>query len=257
MSPISRAHVPGYVLDWLIEWSIDWLSDRSIDRLIDWVSEWVIDWLIDWLIDWVSEWSIDWLIGWLIVCFADNIHFFTSAWILSDSFCFVFYNLRFDDVFHSGRENSYSGFLFWPPFLLEAIRAVFCPACFSHFLSSRVLRSTNHFSSFSNRLFRAIAFLLSSHWLPFVPRTSSRPSPAAMFCFAPRFPLSSDWLPYVHALVPGLLQRLCFVLRRDFLCRPTDCLLFRALVPGLLQRLCFVLRRGFLCLPTDFLTFTH
>ena len=32
---------------------------------------------------------------------------------------------------------------------------------------------------------------LSSDWFHFVPRTSSRPSPAALFCFAPRFPLAS------------------------------------------------------------------
>ena len=37
------------------------------------------------------------------------------------------------------------------------------------------------------------------------------------------------------------------------LCLPTDFLLFHALVPGLLQGLCFVLRRGFLCIPIDFL----
>ena len=62
---------------------------------------------------------------------------------------------------------------------------------------------------------------LCSDWLPFVPRTNSRPSPATLFCFAPRFP--------------------------SF---PIDFLLFRALVPGLLQRPCFVSCHGFLCFRT-------
>ena len=54
-----------------------------------------------------------------------------------------------------------------------------------------------------------------------------------------------------RALVPGLLQRFCFVLRSGFLCLPTNFHLFRALVPGLLQSpspdwFCFARRFPFL-----------
>ena len=104
--------------------------------------------------------------------------------------------------------------------------------------------------------------LVYSNWLPFALSLMMMfralvPGFLQRFCFVLRrgflyFP--TDFLLF-RALVPGLLQRFCFVLRRGFLYFPTDFLLFRALVPGLLQRFCFVLRRGFLYFPTDFLLF--
>ena len=76
------------------------------------------------------------------------------------------------------------------------------------------------------------------------------------FNLPPRFHcLPTDFLLF-RALVPGLLQRICFVsFCRGFVFLPTDFLLFRALVPGLILRICFVLRRHFLCLPIDSLLF--
>ena len=61
-------------------------------------------------------------------------------------------------------------------------------------------------------------------------RTRYFPTHSGLICFALRFPLSSVWHLFSHALVPGLLQRLCFVVRRGLPCVPTDFLLFRALV---------------------------
>ena len=68
----------------------------------------------------------------------------------------------------------------------------------------------------------------------FVPRTWSRPSPLAMFCFAPQFPLSSDWLPFVPRTSSRPSPGTLFCFEPEFLLSSTDFLLFRALVPGLL-----------------------
>ena len=129
-------------------------------------------------------------------------------------------------------------------------------------------------------------FLLSFNWVSFVSRTSSRPSPASLFWFAPRLPLPSDWLPFVRiassspspvgcvfvcaavslfsallfwfrALVPGLLQRVCFGLRHGFLCLPADFLLFESLVPGLLQSAVFLCAPRCLCFLRDFFGSAH
>ena len=53
------------------------------------------------------------------------------------------------------------------------------------FLPSHLLLQATEFLLYSWRC------PLSSDWLPFLLRTCSRPSPAALFSFAPQFPLSS------------------------------------------------------------------
>ena len=68
----------------------------------------------------------------------------------------------------------------------------------------------------------------------FVLRTSSRPSPAALFRFVLRFPLSSDWLPFVPRTSSRPSPGTLFCFEPEFLLSSTDLLLFRALVPGLL-----------------------
>ena len=157
---------------------------------------------------------------------------------------FFFYNLRFDDVFHSGLENCrvFRMFICWVPFskqLLFSVWLVFRSMVL--FLSALVLRSTSHFCPFKPAL--------TSNWISFVflavsvvfrpvfivlHAPSSRPSPAAMFCFAPQFPLSSDWLPFVPRTSSRPSPRTLFCFEPEFLLLSTDLLSFRALVPGLL-----------------------
>ena len=55
----------------------------------------------------------------------------------------------------------------------------------------------------------ASRFPLSSDWLSFPPRTSSRPSPAALFCFSSRSCVPIHFLMF-HAVLPGLLPPALF-----------------------------------------------
>ena len=220
-----------FLIDWLSDRLIDWVIDRSIDWLSEWVSEWVsnrlIDWLIDWLIEWVSDRLIDWLVDWL--CVLPTISISSLLHGYSQIRFVLFFTICVSMMFSTRAERT-------------RIQD----------FSFGLLSSLKQFVLFSVRLVFRIFFPVAFFGLQITFRLFQTGSFGQLHFFC----LPTDFLLF-RALVPGLLQRLCFVLRRGFLCRPTDCLLFRALVPGLLQRLCFVLRRGFLCLPTDFLTFTH
>ena len=163
-----------------------------------------------------------------IVCFTRQyIHFSTRR--TETLIPVFFFNFRFDDVLSSGSESSAfifwhtylpcSMFLRWYLFFLEAV-SIFSPTCCCEYK----LRCTNHLpQSFSNRLLILDCFsipggvfrLATSDWLPSVTSTSTRLSPAGLFCFAPRFPLSSDWLPLVPSTSsrPSPADLFCFVPR--------------------------------------------
>ena len=108
-----------------------------------------------------------------------------------------------------------------------SVPSVLCPACFSwHYYFSSHSRFPVH-KSLAPLLFGPG---LTSNWISFV------------FLALPLF---SNWISLFRAPVPGLLQRVCFVLPRGFLCFPIDFLLFRALVPGLLPWALFCLAQRY------------
>ena len=155
------------------------------------------------------------LIGKMYTLWAEICYFFISiecglhGYIFISSLGCFFLTLRFDDILSSGRGECVffwnaslppRVFLCWCLLLLKALPSVLCPACFSYHLKalpshspSSVYKSLAKFQAFSNGfvLFSS-RFPFSSDYLPFVPSTSSRPYPAALFCFAPRCPLSFD-----------------------------------------------------------------
>ena len=117
---------------------------------------------------------------------------------------------------------------------------------------------------------RGLQFPFTSDWLGFVPRTSSRPSPGALCCLAPRFPcLPTDFLLF-RTLVPGLRRAALFCFAPRLPLSSIDVLLFHAVVPGLLppalfcsaQRFLlysrphpFVFQAYFLCVVCHFVSF--
>ena len=177
------------------------------------------------------------------MCFARiDIHFFTSARL-------VFFNFLFDECFVFGPRGLP---IFSRKFLFHA--RCFCDGAFSfYFLLFSVrlfLRSIILFSPLTFFGQQIIGFLLYSwRWFfstaPFISRTSSRRSPAALFCFASRFLLSSDWLPFVPRTSsrPSPVALFCFA--PEFSLLPIDFLLFRALVPGRHAPALFVQRSEF------------
>ena len=82
-------------------------------------------------------------------------------------------------------------------------------------------------------------FSLSSDWCSFDPQSSSRSSPAALYCFAPQFSLSSDWGSFdpQSSSRPSPAAFYCFVPRSSLY--PIDFLSFHVVVPGLLQTALF------------------
>ena len=155
--------------------------------------------------------------------------------------------LFFLERFSSAQDTSLLVSSFPKQFLLFSARHIFRTIIL--FLRTHILRCMNQYSQpFSYRLLRTTGFLLyfwqchlssdplfllhkfqafsralfcfaprlrfSSDWLSFIPRTSSRPSAAAVF-----FSTAVSCLPITllfRALVPVLLKRICFVLRSDF-----------------------------------------
>ena len=180
----------------------------------------------------------------------------------TETFIRLLFNLRFDNVLGPRRQrfflepfSSAQDVSLLVLFLLEEVSSVTVGLLFIAF--QLTFFGLPIPQSFSNQLLIRTTVAVSFDWLYFLPHTSSRPSPADLFCFAPRFHLSSDWLLFG----PRTSSRPS---PADLFCFAPECPLhsdWRLFVPRTSSRASptdlLFLRRGFFCLPIDVFCFPH